>query len=237
MLLGCLWRPNKWIFVARGEFVHNKSMSLSRACNCRCWLRTTFHSPFHHLCMAVVNCSGLCACFAATSFVFAISLNSWMVHHQGRQLFMEKLGKKLAHYEKLPIIHTGAFERQAFLSLIHPSLLLICPQIRGTYLYKICAAISSDQFPADLARNKCGPMVHCRWLTTTNHILGLYAVTPNPTYQLQTLAKFIMTVYAPAWFLIKTRPYWYDGPNNFFFMVQTSNKLDPKISDIVQKVL
>ncbi|KAK0066895.1 hypothetical protein Bpfe_003630 [Biomphalaria pfeifferi] len=58
----------------------------------------------------------------------------------------------------------------------------------------------------ELARRNPGKMAHSRWLTTANRILRLYISQQNPTHSLQILATYIMQVYAPVWFAIKSKP-------------------------------
>jgi hypothetical protein len=71
------------------------------------------------------------------------------------------------------------------------------------YLYEICEAVSTEDCPKNLEARNPGQIDHARWLTTANRILRLYICTRDPIQPLQTLAEFIMRVYALMWFRIK----------------------------------
>lgn len=74
------------------------------------------------------------------------------------------------------------------------------------YLFEMCDAIGRGECDERLAKRKPGKICHSRWLTTANSILRLYVATENPSENLATLTEFIIKVYAPMWFRIKTRP-------------------------------
>jgi hypothetical protein len=73
------------------------------------------------------------------------------------------------------------------------------------YLYDICDAVDFGFVSQDLANLKPRPVVHTRRLTTACRILRLYVGTTRPTKNLKILVKFILNVYAPMSFEIKTR--------------------------------
>lgn len=61
--------------------------------------------------------------------------------------------------------------------------------------------------------SKSGKVAHSRWLTTANRILGLYVATPDPTHELQIMTEYIVKVYAPVWFAIKSHSSFTDSAN------------------------
>lgn len=80
------------------------------------------------------------------------------------------------------------------------------------YLYQMCSAISAGTVSPSLANKDPGKLAHSRWLTCANRILRVYVGTDKPTKNLTELATFIMKVYAPTWFDIKTKPSCKYGP-------------------------
>lgn len=105
------------------------------------------------------------------------------------------------------------------------------------YLLKIMNAVSSGICSLELANTKPGPMSHSRWLTTANRILRLYVSTEVPSENLKTLATFIMNVYGPMWFSIKTMSTCFDGPKHVFAMVQRCGYLNESLKKIVLPVI
>lgn len=85
--------------------------------------------------------------------------------------------------------------------------------LRSKYVDSIFGSLKTfelNQLPTneDIIKNvllKPGTLIHSRFLTTTNAIMRLYISTKNPSKKLKLLVKFVMTVYAPMWFQIKTK--------------------------------
>lgn len=80
-----------------------------------------------------------------------------------------------------------------------------------------------------------GAISHARWLTTANRILRLYAATLKPCQELKDLVKFILTVYAPAWFNIKHNSSCTRGTMNLFEVVRSCQYLKGAQKNVVQK--
>lgn len=80
------------------------------------------------------------------------------------------------------------------------------------YLFDICIAISEGNVSKELAERSPGPLAMARWVTTGNRILRLYVSDPAPSTNLKTLARYIMTVYAPMIFEIKHKSSIVYGP-------------------------
>jgi hypothetical protein len=57
---------------------------------------------------------------------------------------------------------------------------------------------------------------HARWLTLANRALWFYCTTHRPNAKLKKLVSFIVNVYAPFWFRIKTRNNISEGSKLFF---------------------
>ena len=87
--------------------------------------------------------------------------------------------------------------------------------------------------PEDIALRQPGAMNHYRWLTTANRILRLCIGTGN----LKIIARFIMAVYAPMWFTIKSKPSSKDGSRHLCQSLQTSRYLLDDLKKIVDPVI
>ena len=119
-----------------------------------------------------------------------------------------------------------------------------CPDIDGAdlstdqqYLYNMCHAISVGQGYNDLALQKPGPIVHSRWLTTANRLLKLYVATENPSETLRNLVTYVMKVYAPVWFHIKTKSSCSEGSRHLWRIIKFSRNLTPELKAIVEPVI
>ena len=82
---------------------------------------------------------------------------------------------------------------------------------------------------------KLGNLCHSRWLTMGTRVLAEYTKTENPSPELQTLAKYVIQVYASSWFNIKCNGRWYNGPSNLFFIMKKILTQDRDV--ITQRVL
>jgi hypothetical protein len=105
------------------------------------------------------------------------------------------------------------------------------------YLYEMCHSVSNGNCSKDLARRNPGKMAHSRWLTTANRILRLYISTKNPVQTLQLLAKFIVQVYAPVWFAIKTTPSCKDGAKHVWLTINLSRALPEEVRAVIDPVI
>ena len=81
---------------------------------------------------------------------------------------------------------------------------------------------------------KLGNLCHSRWLTMGTRVLAEYTKTENPSPELQTLAKYVIQVYASSWFNIKCNGRWYNGPSNLFFIMKKILTQDRDVISIVQ---
>lgn len=105
------------------------------------------------------------------------------------------------------------------------------------YLHEMHQAVSSGMLSEDLAKRSPGSLNHARWLTTANRILRLYVSVENPCENLKTLVKFVMTVYIPMWFQIKTNPYVHSGAIHLFQTAKLMEKQVVPVQKIVLPVL
>ncbi|CAH0551159.1 unnamed protein product [Brassicogethes aeneus] len=105
------------------------------------------------------------------------------------------------------------------------------------YLYEISLAISSGVFPPDLSLRDPGPLNHSRWLTAAHRILRLYVSCKKPSASLIHLTTYILRVYSPLWFAIKTKPSILDGPKHVFQCIVSSRYLPQTLRKTVDTVI
>lgn len=105
------------------------------------------------------------------------------------------------------------------------------------YLFDICQAIGSGICSDGLKKRNPGKVVHSRWLTTGNRILRLYLSTLTPSENLLLLVNFIMQVYAPMWFQIKTRPLCIYGAQHLQKTIMLTRYLPENLKLVVDPVI
>lgn len=105
------------------------------------------------------------------------------------------------------------------------------------YLYRIVAAVITGVFPEDLKSKSPGKMSHARWLTRANRILRLYVSIKEPSKNLTILATYIVKVYAPTWFYIKTHPTCKDGARHLWKLISASRYLSTELKTIIDPVI
>ena len=151
-------------------------------------------------------------------------------HTKGPYAFSGPIGSHLQNCEKLPIV---AFK------------IIICelPEVPVNdlstdqqYLYEICCAIRDGECCEQLAKKNPGKMSHARWLTTANRVLRLYLATLSPSENLRILTTFILKVYAPTWFQVKTKPLLTHGAVHFWKAIKASRDFPEAVIQIINKV-
>lgn len=105
------------------------------------------------------------------------------------------------------------------------------------YLYRIVSAVTSGVCPEDLVHKSPGKMSHARWLTRANRILRLYIATSDPSVKLVTLATYVVKVYAPTWFHIKSHPSCKDGGRHLWQLISRSRYLTTEFKSIIDPVI
>ena len=104
------------------------------------------------------------------------------------------------------------------------------------YLLKICNGINAGECSFDLSIRNPGCLNHFRWLTTANRIFRLYVSNKIPSEKLQALVMFIIRVYAPLWFAIKSQSSCKDGARHFHQQVARSRYLSQEQKNIIDPV-
>ena len=101
-------------------------------------------------------------------------------------------------------------------------------------LYKYAKAISSGKVDDDLAGQIPGPMNHSRWLTLALRLMILFTRWLNPPKGLVTIVTYILKVYVPSWFTIKSNSKFTANPSNLYKQMRLVVTLPTEIQDIVK---
>lgn len=100
------------------------------------------------------------------------------------------------------------------------------------YLFDMVTAVNCGVVPVGLAQEKIPKIHETLWFNTASILLRIYVSKSNPSHELRTLVEYIVKVYAPFWFLVKTKPFAIHGSRHIFQFIQWTRKL----SQIVQNV-
>ncbi|CAH1998449.1 unnamed protein product [Acanthoscelides obtectus] len=149
----------------------------------------------------------------------------------GPRTFSGTIGKDLENCEKRPISKFKPIPTSL------PELSAKDISTDQKYLYRMVEAISTGVFPSDLANKSPGKMSHARWLTRANRILRLYVSVETPPESLTILATYVIKVYAPIWFSIKSHSSCKDGSRHFFKLIELSRYLPANLKSIVDPVI
>lgn len=126
------------------------------------------------------------------------------------------IGKQLLECENLPVVKYKSIECDL------PSVPISDLSKDQKYLLLISKAIKWGKCSDDLEHCNPGPLCHARWLTTANRILRVYISTEKPNTKLLKLVMFILKVYVPVWFLIKSKNTIGLGAKHFFEILKRS---------------
>lgn len=162
-----------------------------------------------------------------------------LFHHldgdtSGPRGFAGPIGKQLDNCEKLPVIDYKPIKGN--LPEVPESIVKEFSADQK-YLLEMCDSIASGQCSASVSDRNPGKLAHSRWVTTANRILRLYISSENPSLSLTTLTEYIMNVYAPMWFSIKSQPTCKDGAKHLLRTIHLSRYLDKELRDIVDAVI
>lgn len=109
------------------------------------------------------------------------------------------------------------------------------------YLLRACLAVQQGYEDKDeikfLQNAMPGNLNHARWLTKASRILRLYMSKQSCSSSLRKIVHFIVNVYAPSWFNIKSHPCCADGAKNFFYLLKRCHELGAEDWKILEPVL
>lgn len=104
-----------------------------------------------------------------------------------------EIGNRLKDCEKLPLVEFEPIDFDCSVENVESISDTLSSDQK--YLFDMCCAISSQNVSDELANRVIGPVNHARWTTTANRLLRIYVSDDNPSENLATMVKFIMTVY------------------------------------------
>lgn len=141
------------------------------------------------------------------------------------------IGQQLPDCEKNPIVQYDAIESQ------HIDIGDADLSTDQMYLLEIYKAVSSGDCPVSVAKRSPGKMAHSRWLTTASRMLRLYVSTEQPSENLTDIVTYIMKVYVPMWFAIKSKPLAFEGSKHIYHQICLSRSLNERTRRITDVVL
>ena len=105
-------------------------------------------------------------------------------------------------------------------------------------LYQYAKGISQGHLSDKLINQKPGRIDHARWLTLAIRLMVLYTRTEEPSPPLIDIVSFVVQVYCPMWFLIKSKNNFINGPSNIFnqmHLIRTTQS--EEVQSIAKKVV
>ena len=107
------------------------------------------------------------------------------------------------------------------------------------YLYKISRVIITGNIPDNFVVYKIADLNVARWTTLTSRILRLYIskkmLDPASYEILKTLVRFIIEVYIPIFFKIRSSSSWLDAPHIYLDLLKRLRKQSPEVQSILAK--
>ena len=133
--------------------------------------------------------------------------------------------------EKLPIVVFTPLESDL------PPMIAADLSTDQKYLYNICDAISKGFCLVPLSRRNPGALSHSRWLTAANRLLRLYVSTMDPSAKLIIVVTYIVKVYTPMWFVIKSNPSCKDGARHLLQTIYKLRYLSKELRAVIDPVI
>src|SRR6218665_630434 len=149
----------------------------------------------------------------------------------GPRAFSRPIGKEIVMCEKLPVVGFDKIESD------FPTVTLTDLSTDQQYLWDISNAVLTGQSSVNLSRKHPGTLNHSRWLTPANRILRLCVGSCKPSVELQTLAMYVIKVYAPMWFSIKMQSSSKDGARHLWRTIKLSRYLFDELKAIIDPVI
>ena len=101
----------------------------------------------------------------------------------------------------------------------------------------MCQVIHTGKYPTDLSIRNLKLVSYSRRLTTGNRILRLYVAVDHPTEELSHLVTYVMKVFSPVWFTIKSKPSCKNGARHVFQLISKSTYLTKDLKNILNPVI
>ena len=132
---------------------------------------------------------------------------------------------KIAAFPRIPVSHSLPITNRADLS--HDQ----------QYLFDCFEAVKSGVCSVKLANSSPGKLNLSRWVTTASRILRFYMSQDSPSTNLRLIATYIMNVYIPFWFDVKTKKSIKDGAIHFYSFIKRTRYLEKKYLNIIEPVI
>lgn len=105
------------------------------------------------------------------------------------------------------------------------------------YLHDCFYAVKSGECSENLANRSPGKLNLSRWTTTANRILRHYMSKEKPSINVKILANYVMRVYIPFWFKVKTEKSIKDGARHIHYFIELTRYLDKKYLDVIDSTI
>ncbi|GBN42906.1 hypothetical protein AVEN_4441-1 [Araneus ventricosus] len=105
------------------------------------------------------------------------------------------------------------------------------------YLQEISQTMRLGNCSDEFSRRGPGTLSHSRWLTTVDRVLRLHVSSPALSLKLKQIDEFVMKVYTPNWFNIKSKHSLKDVVKHVRNTISASNYLSQDLKDVVAGVL
>ncbi|CAH1110448.1 unnamed protein product [Psylliodes chrysocephalus] len=139
------------------------------------------------------------------------------------------VGKQIVQCENMPIVNYNIIDCQL------PEVDFLDLSADQKNMFEICVAVFTGKCSVDLLNRSPAKLSHSRWLTLANHKSRLYASTINPTSELKELTKFIVKVYSPLWFQIKSNSSCVNGAKHVLQTIKPRVDLKKVINPVIQR--
>ena len=107
-------------------------------------------------------------------------------------------------------------------------------------LLEFTRGVASGSVNLRWLHHKIGPLNHARWLTLSIRILSLYVRGVVPAIhapEIYALARYVVQVYAPGWFEIKSSSKFHDQQKHLWNLIQRTKLQDDDVIQVVKNNL
>ncbi|XP_036340639.1 uncharacterized protein LOC118750006 [Rhagoletis pomonella] len=105
------------------------------------------------------------------------------------------------------------------------------------YLFDMVLAVNNGECDEYLASKSPGPVSTARWLTTASRLLRVYVSKESPSAELRNMVEFVVKVYAPFWFLVKSQPQAIHGSRHVFKYICWIRELSNAVQAIIRSAI
>ena len=107
------------------------------------------------------------------------------------------------------------------------------------YLYKIAKVVTTGVIPENFSLYKIAELNHARWTTTCSRFLRYFIskhdLDAETAETLHTIAKYIVSVYIPIFFKIRSASSWLDAPHIYLNLLMRLRQQSPEVQAILAK--